>query len=69
MTTLIAAIVLMFLGSGTVQGFGRTLMLSVIVSMISAVLVTRFLMNRFIAAGCTDMKYYIKAKTNKEVAE
>ena len=68
-TTLIAAIVLLIKGTGSIQGFARTLMLGVVVSMVSAVLVTRFLMNWFIAAGCTDMKFFIKAKSNKEVAE
>ncbi len=68
-TTLIAAIVLLIKGTGSIQGFAKTLMLGVIVSMISAVLVTRFLMNRFIAAGCSDMKFFVKLKSDKEVAE
>lgn len=52
-TTIIAGIVLLIYGTGSVQGFAKTLLLGVIVSMISAVLVTRFLMTRFIAAGAT----------------
>lgn len=43
-TTIIAAIVLLFFGTGSVQGFATTLLLSVITSMFSAILITRFLM-------------------------
>ena len=43
-TTIIAAIVLMIFGTGSVQGFAKTLLLGVIVSLFSALLVTRFLM-------------------------
>ena len=68
-TTLIAAIVLLFFGTGSIQGFAKTLMLGVLVSMVSAVLVTRFLMNKFVTAGCEDMKYYVRLKADKEVAE
>jgi protein-export membrane protein SecD len=42
-TTIIAATVLLFFGTGSVQGFATTLLLSVITSMLSAILVTRFL--------------------------
>ena len=47
-TTIIAAIVLMIFGTGSVQGFAKTLLLGVIVSLFSALLVTRFLMKQFI---------------------
>ena len=43
-TTIIAAIVLLFFGTGSVQGFATTLLLSVIASMFTAIIVTRFLM-------------------------
>lgn len=43
-TTIIAAIVLMVFGTGSVQGFAKTLLLGVLVSMFTALLVTRFLM-------------------------
>ena len=45
-TTIIAAVVLMFYGTGSVQGFATTLLLGVITSMITAILVTRFLLTR-----------------------
>ena len=45
-TTLIAALVLLAFGTGSIQGFARTLFLSVATSMLSAVFVTRFLLTR-----------------------
>ncbi len=47
-TTIIAAIVLLFYGTGSVQGFATTLLLGVIASMITAILVTRFLLSRMV---------------------
>ena len=65
-TTLIAAIVLLIFGTGSIQGFARTLLLGVIVSMLSAILITRFLMNRFVNAGFTGINLYTKVKAEKE---
>ena len=65
-TTLIAAIVLLIFGTGSIQGFAKTLLLGVVVSMLSAILITRFLMNRFVNAGATDLKLYTKIKTAAE---
>ena len=45
-TTIIASIVLLFFGTGSVQGFATTLLLSVIASMLTAILVTRLLLSR-----------------------
>ncbi|MEG0742151.1 MAG: protein translocase subunit SecD [Clostridia bacterium] len=47
-TTIIAAVVLLFFGTGSVQGFATTLLLGVLTSMLSAILVTRFLLTRFV---------------------
>ena len=47
-TTIIAAVVLLLLGTGSVQGFATTLLLGVITSMLSAILITRFLLTRFV---------------------
>ena len=68
-TTLIAAIVLMIFGTGSIQGFAYTLLLGVIVSMITAVLVTRFLMNWTVDAGCTEIRLFTKVKAEEEVAQ
>ncbi len=44
-TTLIAAIVLMIFGTGTIKGFATTLLISVLASLFTAVVVTRWLLN------------------------
>lgn len=64
-TTLIAAIVLMFFGTGTIQGFAKTLLLGVVVSMLSAVVITRFLMKNIINLGVKDKRMF----ANLPVAE
>lgn len=67
-TTLIAAIVLLFFGTGSIQGFAKTLLLGVVVSMFTAIMVTRFLMNRFVNAGATNTSLYTRVKAEvKEV--
>ena len=68
-TTLIAAIVLLIFGTGSIQGFAKTLLLGVLVSMFSAILITRFLMNRFVNAGATSINLYTKVTAGKEVEE
>jgi preprotein translocase subunit SecD len=61
--------VLLFYGTGSIQGFAKTLLLGVVVSMFTAVIVTRFLMNRFVNAGATNTSLYTKvnAEAEKEV--
>ncbi len=61
-TTLIAAAVLGVLGSGTVKGFAVTLALGVVVSMFTALVITRILINAFYALGIKDSRVYGKAK-------
>ena len=68
-TTLIAAIVLLIFGTGSIQGFAKTLLLGVVVSMLSAILITRFLMTRFVNAGATDISLYTRVKAGKEVEQ
>ncbi len=65
-TTLIAAAVLGVLGSGTVKGFAITLAIGVIVSMFTALFVTRLLLNSFYALGIRDTKQYAR-NPKKEV--
>ena len=50
-TTIIAALVLMYFGTGPIRGFAITLLIGVIVSMFSAVFVTRFLLKQLIRIG------------------
>ena len=61
-TTIIAAVVLLFFGTGSVQGFATTLLLGVITSMISAIVVTRFLLTRFVRVW-PESKLYVAGKT------
>ena len=64
-TTLIAAAVLGALGSGTVKGFAITLAIGVILSMFTALVITRILMNALYAVGVRKEKFYGKAKEMK----
>lgn len=64
-TTLIAAAVLGALGSGTVKGFAITLAIGVILSMFTALVITRILMNALYAVGIRKEKFYGKAKEMK----
>lgn len=65
-TTLIAAIVLMFFGTGSIQGFAKTLLLGVVVSMFSAVVITRFLMKNIINLGVKDKRMFAKLPVAEE---
>ena len=64
-TTLIASVVLMWLGSGTVKGFAYTLALGIVVSMFTALVISRLIMNALYAVGLQDAKFYGKAKQRK----
>ena len=57
-TTLIAAVVLFFLGSGTIKGFATTLIVGIILSMFTALFVTRVIVNCMIKAGLHNPKNY-----------
>ena len=64
-TTFIAALVLMGLGSGTVKGFAYTLMIGILVSMFSAMVVTRYVLYALYGLGFCDEKFYGKTKETK----
>lgn len=57
-TTLISAAILYWKGTGPIQGFALALGLGVIISFISAVLVTRFLVNRLFEMGVVNTRLY-----------
>ena len=59
-TTLIAAAVLYIRGSGTVKGFAQTLALGIILSMFTALFVTKFILKAFYNVGLDDAKFYGK---------
>ena len=65
-TTIIAGIVLLLMGTGTVKGFARTLILGIVLSMISALFITKLLLNIFVNLGVTNKKLYGAAKEVKE---
>ena len=64
-TTFIAAIVLYFYGTGTITGFALTLGIGIIVSMFTALTVTRFLLNRMVDFRISNIALYGVSK--KEV--
>lgn len=66
-TTLIAAVVLMSLGSGTVKGFAYTLMIGIILSMFTALVVTRWILYALHGLGLKDEKFYGRAKERNPI--
>lgn len=66
-TTLIAALVLGIKGSGSVKGFAQTLALGIIVSMFTALFVTRMILNALYALGLKDVKFYGVGKEKKTI--
>ncbi len=65
-TTLIAAIVLWFMGSGSVKGFAQTLGIGIVVSMFTALVVTRMIVYAFYAVGLRSEKLYYRVKKERE---
>ena len=66
-TTLIAAFVLNLMGTGSVKGFAQTLALGIVLSMITALLVSRLIVNALYELGFKDEKYYGKAKQHAAI--
>ena len=66
-TTLIAAAVLGVMGTGSVKGFAMTLALGIVLSMFTALVVSRLLSNAFYAVGLRDEKFYGKQKERKTI--
>ncbi len=64
-TTLIAALVLLIFGSGSIKGFAQTLILGIVLSMFTALFVTRWLLRAFYAIGFTNEKWYGVGKEHK----
>ena len=64
-TTLIAAFVLYWLGSGSVKGFAQTLAIGIILSMFTALFVTKWYMKAFYALFAKDKKWYGVGKDMK----
>ena len=66
-TTLIASVVLMALVSGTVKGFAYTLMIGIILSLFTAMVVTRYILYSLYALGLKSEKLYGRAKERKSI--
>jgi len=66
-TTLIAALVLGIIGTGAIKGFAQTLGLGIAVSMFTALVVTRVVLNAFYALGIRDEKFYGTVKERKSI--
>lgn len=66
-TTLIAAAVLAWKGTGSIQGFAQTLALGIVLSMFTALVISRLLINAVYTLGVRDEKYYGKAKEVKAI--
>lgn len=64
-TTLIAALVLGLKGTGSVKGFAQTLALGIVVSMFTALVITRLIIYAFYAIGLKAPKLYGKQKARK----
>ncbi len=66
-TTLIAAVVLFWRGSGTVKGFATTLAIGIVLSMFTALFVTRFILRALYNLGLQNPKFYGVKKERKPI--
>lgn len=66
-TTLIAAAVLWLLGPGTVKGFAQTLALGIVLSMFTALVLTKLILNALYALGMKSEKWYGVSKPPKSI--
>ena len=66
-TTLIAAAVLYFRGSGTVKGFASTLAIGIVLSMFTALFITKGALYALYAVGFEDPKFYGSKKDGKVI--
>ena len=66
-TTLIAAVVLYIKGSGTVMGFAQTLAIGIILSMFTAIFVTRWLLYGFVEIGLDSARLFGVQKERKTI--
>ena len=66
-TTLMAAVILFYLGTGPIKGFAVTLGIGVILSMFSAITVTKFLLRFLISSNFTKNPAFFGVSAPKEV--
>lgn len=65
-TTLIAAFVLGIFGTGTIKGFAITLAIGIVLSVLTALVVTQLLLNSLVTLGINDKKFFGVAKEPKK---
>ncbi len=68
-TTLIAAAILYFMGTGTIKGFAITLIIGIVLSMFTAVVITRLIIMGIIGLGINKQSYFAIKPKLKEVKE
>lgn len=66
-TTLIAAFVLYIKGSGTIRGFATTLALGIVLSMFTALYVTKYILKAMYSLGVDDVKYFGVERPRKQI--
>ena len=66
-TTLIAAFVLAMMGTGSVKGFAYTLAMGIVISMFTALVISRLVVNALYTLGVQDPKFFGKAKERKAI--
>lgn len=57
-TTIIAGLVLYFIGTGGVKGFATTLLIGIVLSMFSSIVITKFMINLIYNMGLRNKKSY-----------
>ena len=57
-TTLIACAVLFWLGTGPIRGFAQTLAIGIVLSMFTALVITRFIVKGFVGVGIKNPKFF-----------
>lgn len=66
-TTLIAAFVLYINGSGTIRGFATTLAMGIILSMFTALYITKYILQAMYSLGVDDVKYFGVEKPRRQI--
>jgi len=65
-TTLLAALILYFIGSGAVRGFAITLMIGIIISLFTALVITKLLVDLAVNSGILNKLSYFGVKKKGE---
>lgn len=68
-TTIISAVILWVLGTGTIKGFGITLFIGIVVSMLSAIFISKFLLKQMIGMNVKNLWLYGVSKKKDAAVE